>query len=80
MSVLEALDQAGSLIILVLAAGNLPHTCLKVMMSHLRDVLHNQAAICYLLTLLVRRRLSKQIPSLPTRGLFLFLRSLQEVS
>lgn len=33
----EALDSAGSLIIISLAAGNLPHTCLKVMKSHLRE-------------------------------------------
>lgn len=33
----EALDSAGSLIIISLAAGNLPRTCLKVMKSHLRE-------------------------------------------
>lgn len=34
---LEALDSAGSLISIALAAGHLPHTCLKVMKNHLRE-------------------------------------------
>lgn len=34
---LEALDSAGSLISIALAARHLPHTCLKVMKNHLRE-------------------------------------------
>lgn len=34
---LEALDSAGSLISIALAAGHLHHTCLKVMKNHLRE-------------------------------------------
>lgn len=34
---LEALDSAGSLISIALAARHLPHTCLKVMRNHLRE-------------------------------------------